>query len=153
MPISKIVSRSLQRYWGISRGLTLEARVALIDAHGGVLLVRDAQGAVWQLPGGRVKQRESVADTVARNLAAQVGLTIDRPADFFGIYVGTGTARANHTALFVSRNWRSAVPPAQTAGTWEHGAFTLDRLPPETCPATRQRILEIFEQAPRSETW
>ncbi len=154
MSISKIVSRSLQRYWRISRGLTLEARVALIHADGGgVWLIRSPEHPAWQFPGGRVKAHETVAGALARELAAQLELTIEGQTQLFGIYIGTGEARGNHTVLVVNRTWRPSSNAPQSAHVVEHGVFAPNKLPPDTCPATRQRILEILGQTPRASVW
>lgn len=153
MPISKIVSRSLQHYWRISRGLTLEARGALIDAQGRLRLVRHPSDGVWRFPGGRVKQRETVADALMRELRTQLGVAIDGVPVASGIYAGTGMDRGNHVVLFVIRNWHAAPAARSQPVRWEHGVFAPDGLPAATCPATRRHILEIMGEAPPSPTW
>ncbi len=51
MPRRAIVTKLLQRYWRLSRGLTLGARAVLIDPENRVLLIRHTYSTGLYLPG------------------------------------------------------------------------------------------------------
>jgi 8-oxo-dGTP diphosphatase len=57
----------------------------LFDADGRVCLVRDTKRGQWTLPMGRVEPRESIRDTLAREVAEETGLTVETAA-LTGVY-------------------------------------------------------------------
>jgi 8-oxo-dGTP pyrophosphatase MutT (NUDIX family) len=78
------------------------ARVLLVDGQDRLLLLhnRFAHGEAWLTPGGGVKRRERLATAAARELAEEVGLTVDRrrlgaPVAFTTGYADLGFAKGN----------------------------------------------------------
>jgi ADP-ribose pyrophosphatase YjhB (NUDIX family) len=160
VPFKKIVSRSLQRYWRISRGLTLDTRIAVIDEAGKFLLVRRDTSGDWEFPGGEVANCMSVAEMLRHHLRTQAGISTKTPPELFAVYA-TGEADSNaHIALFVARAWQQTAetpngPAVANSNdeTNEKAFFAADAMPAETSGPTRQRIAEIIGSLSRTLHW
>lgn len=75
------------------------AAAVIVDGAGRILLVRKRGTTAWMQPGGKVEPGEQPADTLARELAEELGLVLD-PADFdhWGRF---GSAAANEPGHLV----------------------------------------------------
>lgn len=153
MPRRKIVARLVQRYWRLSRGLTLGAQAALIDGEERILLIRHAYQAGWRFPGGGVERDETVEAALARELDEEVGVELTGRAELFGIYSNAAIFPNDHIALFVARAWRQVRVPAPNYEIADQRLFARDALPDDMSPGTARRMAEIFAGAPRSPMW
>ena len=67
---------------GASR-LLLVAAVALVDADGRVLMAQRPPGkqlaGLWEFPGGKVEPGERPEETLIRELAEEIGITVQEP--------------------------------------------------------------------------
>jgi len=148
-----LLTKALQRYWRLSRGLTLGAQGVVIAPDNRVLLIRHTYRPGWHFPGGGVERGETVVDALTRELAEEAGILLDGQPELFGLYANERFFRGDHIALFVVRAWRQPVVPGPNREIAAQGFFTLDALPADTHPPTRIRLSEILEGQDRAQHW
>jgi ADP-ribose pyrophosphatase YjhB (NUDIX family) len=148
-----MIAKALQRYWRLSRGLTLGAQGVIVDESNRVLLIRHTYVPGWRFPGGGVERREPVELALARELGEEAGVVLTGPAELFGIYANFRIFPNDHVALFVTRQWHQTHIPPPNREIVEQARFSPDALPPDVNPATARRIAEIFAGAPRDTMW
>lgn len=153
MPEMRILIRSLQQYWRVSRGLTLGAQGCVLDAGNRVLLIRHTYRRGWHFPGGGVEKNESVESALVRELEEEAGILIDGRPRLFGLYDNGRLFPGDHIALYVVRSWRQPEVPKPNREIAEQRFFDVSRLPDDVNPATRQRINEILASSTPSELW
>ena len=153
MPVAKFVTRGFQRYWRISRGLTLGAQGCVLDASNRVFLIRHTYRPGWHFPGGGVEKRETVHTALARELDEEAGILIDGRPELFSIYGNGQLFPGDHIALFVVRSWRQPRIPKPNAEIAEQGFFARDQLPSALNPPTFRRINEILDASAPAEMW
>ncbi len=153
MSPEKMIRKVLQRYWRYSRGLTLGAQGAVLDADNRILLIRHTYRPGWHFPGGGVEKGETVEDALHRELGEEAGVTLTGPPELFGLYANHRLFPGDHIALFVVRAWRQDTVPRPNAEIAEQALFPWDALPDTVNPPTRQRIREILSAEPRAPHW
>lgn len=148
-----IAARLLQRYWRLSRGLTLGAQAVLIDAEERILLIRHTYQPYWRFPGGGVERGETVEAALARELDEEVGVALTGRPELFGIYSNAAIFPNDHVALYVVRSWRQTRVPEPNYEIAEQRMFARDALPADMSPGTARRVEEIFAGVPRNAMW
>lgn len=148
-----IIGKLLQRYWRLSRGLTLGAQAAVIDAQDRILLIRHTYQPGWHFPGGGVERLETAEAALTRELEEEVGVALTAKPELFGIYANFRSFPNDHIALFIVRSWSQARVPEPNYEIAEQGMFARDALPANISSGTARRIGEIFEGTPRAPMW
>ncbi len=148
-----LIKKALQRYWRLTRALTLGAQGVVFDDEGRVLLVRHGYRPGWHFPGGGVEANETILETVLRELEEETGVEAIGEPELFGLYTNFKAFPSDHIALFIVRDWRQLRVPKPNAEIAEVGFFTPSSLPDATIPAVHRRLLEIAQETPISSDW
>jgi ADP-ribose pyrophosphatase YjhB (NUDIX family) len=149
----RLFIKLMQRYWRVSRGLTLGAQGVVIDASEHILLIKHTYRPGWHFPGGGVERHETAPAALARELQEEAGVELSGKPELFGLYANFHHFPSDHVALFLVRDWTQPVAPLPTSEIAAHGFFARDELPPDINKPTARRIQEIFEGVPRDVMW
>ncbi len=148
-----LVIGGLQRYWRLTRALTLGAQGCVLDADDRVLLIRHTYRPGWHFPGGGVEIGEPVETALVRELNEETGVIANARPELFAIYDNGHLFRGDHVVLYVVRDWSQPVVPAPNREILEQRFFGPTALPTEINPATKRRIAEVVEGRTPDTTW
>ena len=134
------------------RGMTLGARVAVIDAEGRFLLVRHTYSPGWIFPGGGVERGENCLDAAVRELEEEAAVTATGPLTLHGIFSNHREFPGDHLAFYTLRHYqqRRFVPNREIA---DAQFFAVDAMPDTLTRGSRRRIEELTTEATPSGEW
>lgn len=147
------LTRVLQPWWRLTRGLTLGAQGVIIDESGQVLLVRHGYRPGWHFPGGGVERGETLADALSRELREETGVILSAPAELHGVFSNNTSFAGDHIAVFIIRQWSQPDVPKPNAEIAEQGFFAPGDVPATTDAGTLRRIAEIFDTTALRDEW
>jgi ADP-ribose pyrophosphatase YjhB (NUDIX family) len=137
----------------LSRPMTLGVRGMVIDAGGGVLLVRHTYVPGWHLPGGGVERGESLLTSLTRELAEEGNVVLDEAPRLHGIFFNKAISPRDHVAVYVVRGFHQSAPRLPDCEIAEVRFFAPGALPEGTSRATRARLAEVLGDAKIAELW
>jgi 8-oxo-dGTP pyrophosphatase MutT (NUDIX family) len=145
----RTLGRSYLRW---TRGLTLGARVAVIDADGRFLLVKQSYAPGWLFPGGGVEYGETCEQAALRELHEEAEVTPTGPLVLHGVFSNHAKFPGDHLVVYVLRDfeWRGFTPTAEIV---EAAFFSADALPDDIMASTRRRIDELTGKSGLSLDW
>ena len=150
---TRLITAMLRPFWRMRRGLTLGAQGVVIDGEDRVLLVRHSYRPGWFFPGGGVEWGETFEEALARELEEEVGVTLTGAPVLHGLYSNGGNFPGDHIAVYLVRQWTRREGYRQRGEIAEAEMFAAGDVPAQTDPGTRNRLAEIFRQAPLRPKW
>ena len=153
MMLRRVTAKVIQRYWRMTRALTLGVRGIVVDGEGRVLLVRHTYTPGWYFPGGGVEFGETVEAALRRELLEEAGIGLTGPAELLGIYANFDLFPGDHVLAFAIRAWEQTRPLAPNREIAEAGFFAISALPDGATAGTRRRIAELAGQASVQAMW
>lgn len=147
-----MIQRAMRLRNVAANAMTLGVRGMVLDDEARVFLVRHGYTPGWHMPGGAVDAGEDVHTALVRELAEEGNLLVRGPAALHGIYRNPRYPR-DHVALYVVRAFEQTAPFVANREIVETGFFPLAELPDATTPATRRRLAEVIDGAPRGVDW
>lgn len=142
----------LRTFLRFSRGKTLGVRVAIFDASGAVMLVKQSYSAGWILPGGGVEKGEMLIASATREIHEEAGIVAEGPFQLHGIFSNEEKFPGDFVCLFILRQFRcEAWKPDHEI--LEAKFFPIAKLPVDITEGSRKRLDEIVEGMPISEHW
>jgi 8-oxo-dGTP pyrophosphatase MutT (NUDIX family) len=153
MRVPKLERWLMQRYWRLTRSLTIGAQGIVRDEAGRVLLVRHTYRPGWHFPGGGVEQGEDIETALARELDEEAGVAAEGRPRLLGIYTNFDVFPGDHIALFSIDRWHRLREPEPTREIAEVRFFERSAMPETTIGAVRRRLLELDDAVSRSTRW
>lgn len=149
----KLVTRTLQSYWRMTRSLTMGAQALVLDDQGRVLLIRPTYKPGWHFPGGGVERTETASLAVRRELEEEAGVIAQSDPELFSLYANFKAFPSDHVALFLVRQWQQPKVPEPNREIAEVGFFARDDLPVTTVGAVHRRLAEVVDGRPAELEW
>lgn len=153
MMLARTRIKVIQRYWRMTRALTLGVRGIVVDGEGRVLLVRHTYTPGWHFPGGGVEFGETVDAALRRELSEEAGVSLTGSAELLGIYANFDLFPGDHVLAFAIRAWEQTRPLGPNLEIAEAAFFATGALPDGATAGTRRRIAELTGHSSVQPTW
>lgn len=138
-------------YYKLVRKSTLDVRAIVLNDKKKVLLVQHTYLSGWYLPGGLVKQGETLASAIVRELYEETGIRPKSQPKLFNIYLGSMRGVPNYPAVFIIDNY--SLSPNSNYEIKQMAWYDWNEIPEDTSGATKRRLDEYFGNKEVSEFW
>jgi ADP-ribose pyrophosphatase YjhB (NUDIX family) len=149
---ARIRHRLFHTLFRFTRPVTLGVRAVIVDDQKRVFMVRHGYVEGWHFPGGGVETGETAIEAIRKEVMEEGCIAI-AGARLHGLFFNSAASPRDHVAVFVIDNFRIEGQRTPDYEIAETGWFPINALPPGVTRGTRQRLAEIFDAAPLSETW
>jgi ADP-ribose pyrophosphatase YjhB (NUDIX family) len=132
----------LQRVlWRWLRPATRGVKVMLFNRRGELVLIRNSYGRsdLFVLPGGGVRPLEAPEAAARREIREELGVEI---ADLILRSTHVSASEGKRDTIYLYEAMTAEIPQPDGLEVEEARFFRLDRLPPQTSPATLRRVAE-----------
>jgi ADP-ribose pyrophosphatase YjhB (NUDIX family) len=85
---------------------------AIIEHNNKILLVHDSEDALWEIPGGRLNEGESLSEGLTREMQEEVGVDVNS-LGVFDVFAFTSESGRNHFAIIYRCELLSAIEDVQ----------------------------------------
>lgn len=148
-----LFSRTLHRYFLITRGLTLGVRAIVRSDDGKFLLVRHTYTPGWHFPGGGIEKGETAVGALKSELLQETGLRLEGNPVFHGVFHNNGVSQRDHVLVYQCNVKETVAHKLTSLEIAEIGYFDLDDLPNGTDPGTIRRMREVAERIEPDLEW
>jgi len=144
-----IVSSIRKCYWFFRRPVTVGVKI-LATSRDEILLIKNRYEKMWYLPGGEVKNGETLAESARRELKEECGI-IPKELTTFGVYTNFSEYKSDHIILMHADV--SGAAPRKGLEIEKLGFFDMKNLPGDVSPATKRRVDEYLSGKPKTGKW
>ncbi|MEM9276987.1 MAG: NUDIX domain-containing protein [Pseudomonadota bacterium] len=153
MADNTIIQKLIHTWSLFKRPMTLGVRVLVENELGEILLVKHTYVSGWYFPGGGIETRETAEDAVRKELMEETSIEVEGDVQLVGVYLNNRASKRDHVLLYKCVEWSEIQKFEPNREISEIGFFPVDALPDDVTPATRRRILEIYEGEKVSPYW
>jgi 8-oxo-dGTP pyrophosphatase MutT (NUDIX family) len=150
--VTRLRLRLARPYFRWSRGMTLGARVAVIDGEGRFLLVQHTYQPGWILPGGGVERGESTLAAARREVEEEAAIIPSGPMTVHGVFSNHRDFPGDHLVVYVLREFERRTFKANIEIA-DARFFHHAELPGNITAGSQRRIAEIVSGAEPSAEW
>lgn len=150
--VTRLRLRLARPYLRWSRGMTLGARVAVIDGDGKFLLVKHTYQPGWILPGGGVERGETCLDAALREVREEAAIIPRGALEIHGVFSNHRDFPGDHLVVYILRAFeRGPFKPNHEIADAQF--FSWEGLPKSTTDGSRRRIGEIVSGSGPAACW
>ncbi len=149
---ARIRHRLFHTLFRFTRPMTLGVRAVIIDDEDRVFMVRQAMSRAG-IFGRRCREQARLCSTRSARRQRRRGIAITGTPRLHGMFFNKAASPRDHVAVFVVEDFNIEGIRSPSYEIAETAVFPIDALPQGVTRGSRQRIAEIFHDAPVSETW
>jgi ADP-ribose pyrophosphatase YjhB (NUDIX family) len=139
-PLLVAADRLRRAYWVAFQPVSVGVVGLVVDEAGRVLLVEHTYRHGWYLPGGGVRRKEPLDETLRRELREEVGVELTGEPRLLGVYWNFAERQSDYVVVFTVERWQRR--PSRSMEIADARFFAPDELPDDTSPAAQRRVAE-----------